>query len=477
MPPSLSVVDMSAEPFLSGRFAPVDDEISVDRLTVEGTLPSDLVGAYLRNGPNPEFPPLGSYTYPLEGDGMIHGVWLEGGEARYANRRVRTQGLLAEERAGKALFGGLMTPAFVDQSLLGDDPDPGWPFKLDAFVNIVGHAGRYLALEEGTPPYEVTSGLDTVGRYDFGGALPAGMCAHPKVDPVTGEMIVFRYDVEAPFLTWATIGPDGQVSRPATVVDGVDQGFMIHDFAITARFIVLVIGPLAFDLDAMLSGGQPLAWKPELGTRIAVIARDGTGPTRWVHSDPFWAWHYGNAYDDGDRIQLDFPGWSAPGILLPPAERSAVTSGFTRATIDPAAGTVELDHLDDLGLEFPRIDDRLVGLPHRQVVVVGRSDDPAVAMGEHDVLHRYDMTAGTSTSFKADLSLGETVFAPRPGGHDELDGYYLTLATDLHADRSSLLVFDAARFPEPPVAKVAMPRRVPNGLHGNWFPAVPPERA
>jgi carotenoid cleavage dioxygenase len=73
----------------------VSDEISADHLPVTGTLPDGLVGHYFRNGPNPEFTPLGSYTFPLEGDGMIHGVWLEGGQARYANRWVRTNGLTA----------------------------------------------------------------------------------------------------------------------------------------------------------------------------------------------------------------------------------------------------------------------------------------------------------------------------------------------------------------------------------------------
>jgi carotenoid cleavage dioxygenase len=102
----LRTVDPATEPFLSGRFAPVEDEISADHLPVAGTRPDDLVGHYFRHGPNPEFTPLGSYTYPLEGDGMIHGVWLEGGQARYANRWVRTNGLKAEERAGKALYGG-----------------------------------------------------------------------------------------------------------------------------------------------------------------------------------------------------------------------------------------------------------------------------------------------------------------------------------------------------------------------------------
>src|SRR5580698_9838051 len=183
MPDQLTTVDMAASPYLSGRFAPVGRETDAGDLLVEGTLPTDINGVFMRNGPNPKFPPLGSYTYPLEGDGMIHAVWISGGRARYRNRWVQTSSLRAEERAGRALFGGVMTPAFPDQSLLGPDPDPGWPVKLDAFINVVRHGGRYLALEEGTPPYEITPELDTVGRYDFGGGLPLGICAHPRIDP------------------------------------------------------------------------------------------------------------------------------------------------------------------------------------------------------------------------------------------------------------------------------------------------------
>lgn len=468
---TLTPLDESTTPFLSGRYAPVHDEIDVADLTVEGVLPNDLTGAYLRNGPNPEFPPLGSYTYPLEGDGMLHGVWFEAGQARYANRFVRTHSLRAEERAGKAIFGGLMTPAFVDQSLLGDDPDPTWPFKLDADINIVRHADHLLALGEGVPPYEVSPRLDTLGRYDFAGGLPTGITAHPKIDPVTGEMIVFRYSVAAPFLTWAIIGRDGTVTGPPTTVDGVDEAYMIHDFALTARYLVLVIGPLQLDVNTMLSGGQPIVWKPELGTRIALIPRDGSA-MRWVHGDTFWAWHYANAYDDDDVVQLDLPWSSAPGFGLTGSHAAPITGAFARATLDPAKGTVDVHHLDDNSLEFPRIDDRRIGHRHRYVTIAGRSADPAIKLGEHDEMYRYDTAAGTSVRYDSHAALGEPIFVPRDGGTDELDGYYLAYASDLTADRTSLLVFDAARFPDPPVATIHMPRRIPNGLHGNWFPAT-----
>jgi carotenoid cleavage dioxygenase-like enzyme len=468
---TMNPVDPATEPFLTGRFAAIHDELDVADLEIEGTLPTDLVGAYLRNGPNPEFTPLGSYTYPLEGDGMLHGLWFDNGTARYANRFVRTQSLLAEERAGRALFGGLMTPAFVDQSLLGDDPDPGWPFKLDAFVNIVRHGGRYLALEEGAPAYEIEpTTLATGRRCDWNGALPAGITAHPKIDPVTGEMIVFRYGMEAPFLTWATIGADGTVTQPPVAVDGVDQGFMIHDFAITRRYVVLVISPLLFDLEAMFHGGSPLDWQPDLGTRIAIIPRDRSGASMWAHTNAFWAWHYANAFDDGPLVHLDFPCTSAPKMALRGADIPDLTGGFARATINPAADTVDVHLVDANMLEYPRIDDRLTGLRHRYLVIAGRSADARVKLGEHDQLYQYDMDAGTSVRIDTGAAAGEPVFAPRTASTDELDGYYLAYATDLETDRTSLLVIDASDFAAGPVAKVHLPRRVPNGLHGNWIP-------
>ena len=158
------LVDPATSPYLSGRFAPVHREISTAKVAVEGDVPDDLIGTYIRNGPNPKFTPLGSYSYPIEGDGMLHAVSFGPDTVHYQNRWVRTRGLEAEERAGRALFGGIMTPAFVDPALLAPDPDPGWPTKLDAFINVVAHGGRYLALEEGLPAYEVSSELETVGR-------------------------------------------------------------------------------------------------------------------------------------------------------------------------------------------------------------------------------------------------------------------------------------------------------------------------
>jgi carotenoid cleavage dioxygenase-like enzyme len=105
--------------------------------------------------------------------------------------------------------------------------------------------------------------------------------------------------------------------------------------------------------------------------------------------------------------------------------------------------------------------------------VGARSGQHDLARGEHDRLVRWDMSAGRSQAWDTDASIGEVVFVPRQGAAEELDGYYLTLASGLADDRSWLYIWDAGDFPCVPVAKVEIPAVIPNGLHANWFPRRP----
>jgi carotenoid cleavage dioxygenase-like enzyme len=469
MPAVPKPIDRASNPYLNGVFAPVDDGLDVADLPVRGKIPEDLHGAYLRNGPNVKFPPLGSYTYPLDGDGMIHGIWLADGRARYRNRYIMTKGLKAEIRAGRALWGGIMTPVVPPAELAGPDQDPEG-FKLLPDINIVRHAHRFLALAEGTAPYEVTGELDTLGRYDFAGALPMGMCAHPKVDPATGEMILFRYGLNEPYLYWAAVGQDGRVTRPPEVIAEIDRGYMIHDFLITEDYLVLVICPAVFDLSLPARGASPLAWDPNRGVKIAVIPRRGQAEkVRWVTADAFWCWHYANAWQDNVEIVAVFPWWSHLGLGAsggPPP-----TGHLARARIDPAAGKFSLETLDERTTEFPRIDDRRQGQKTRYAMVSHRVS-PALKGGSFDELLRFDLARGTTESHRfPGQAIGEAVFAPKAGRSEEEAGYVLTFATDLATMDSSFVILDAENFSGEPAAVVKLPRRIPLGLHGNWFPA------
>ena len=80
-----------ANPYLLGNYAPVASEETVTDLSVTGTLPSTLNGRYLRNGPNPITPPDPATYHWFTGDGMVHGIRIEDGKARwYRNRWVRS---------------------------------------------------------------------------------------------------------------------------------------------------------------------------------------------------------------------------------------------------------------------------------------------------------------------------------------------------------------------------------------------------
>ena len=66
--------------------------------------------------------------------------------------------------------------------------------------------------------------------------------------------------------------------------------------------------------------------------------------------------------------------------------------------------------------------------------------------------------------------IGEAVFAPKAGRTEEEAGYILTFVTDLATMESRLAIIDAEDVAGDPMAEVKLPQRVPNGLHGNWYP-------
>jgi carotenoid cleavage dioxygenase-like enzyme len=231
-----------------------------------------------------------------------------------------------------------------------------------------------------------------------------------------------------------------------------------------------MLGPLYFDIQAAMSGGSLLAWRPEDGTRIALIPRDG-GPVRWSHTDTFWCWHGANAFDDGDGpdapVVLDYVQWNAPGGLVPGPKQSALV----RAMIDPRTGAVRQDVIDRGTLELPRIDDRAIGGHHQRIALAGVTGRRPVVGGDHDALNFVDTRTGNRVQWDAgDLAVSEPVFAPRPGTYDADDGWWVTFATNRANGDSWFLVLPADEPSNGPVARVRIPTRVPLGLHGSWLP-------
>ena len=84
---------------------------------------------------------------------------------------------------------------------------------------------------------------------------------------------------------------------------------MMHDFALTENYVILLDLPVTFSLD-LLSGGRemPYTWNPAHQARVGLMRREpraDASTVRWIDVDPCWVFHTLNAYDDGDRVVVD----------------------------------------------------------------------------------------------------------------------------------------------------------------------------
>jgi carotenoid cleavage oxygenase len=450
-------VSVTTNPYLQGNFAPVLKEVTATELPVVGELPAQLNGRYLRNGPNPVTAPEPSTYHWFTGDGMVHGIRLRDGRAEwYRNRWVRSAavaGALGEQPHRGPVHGGM-------------DFAPN--------TNVIGHAGRTLAIvEAGSLPYELTDELETVGPTDFGGTLSGGYTAHPKRDSRTGELVAVSY-----FFGWGddvevtVVGIDGRVRSARRVTMGGPVS--VHDCAITERSIVLLDLPVTFSMDAVSEGASfPYRWQEGYHARVGVLPRDGdTTDVVWHDVEPCYVFHPMNAYDEpgGEGIVLDVV--RHPSMfrthLLGPAEGPP---SLERWHVDGRGGAVKEERLDDRGQEFPRVDERLVGLPHRYGYAVGVSGSDDI-VGTEAVLVRHDLERGTSEvrTFGPGAGVGEAVFVPRAADAGEADGWVLVLVYDAASDASALHVLNAGDIAGEPQAVVRLPQRVPAGFHGNWVP-------
>lgn len=458
----MAVIEAEGRQYLEHNFAPVGEEHTVTDLEVTGSIPSDIAGRYVRIGPNPWPVPEGPYHW-FNGAGMVHGVELGDGKAQwYRNRWIRTPE--QAERLG--------------------EPAPTGPLPLmydAANTNVLGHAGRILAMTEGALPYELTKELETVGRQNFscdGAGLGgvSGFTAHPKIDPVSGELLGFRYWFEEPYAEFFTISADGLLTRKVPI--DTTGSVMMHDFSVTEHHAVFYDLPVTFRIDLAMDPSVPFpfAWDDEYPARLGVLSREPRGAgespqssndvVRWFDIDPCYVFHPMNAYEDGNQLVLDVVRY---GEMF---RREEVKGGLTegqsldRWRIDLDSGKVHEERIDDRPVEFPQVDPRVVGRKHRvgySMSALGRNPDARFSDG----IVKHDLATGASTRFEAGpgRSPGEASFIPAGAGED--DGYLVTFVYDAGTDRSDLVLLDASDMTQ--VAAVHLPTRVPYGFHGSWI--------
>jgi carotenoid cleavage dioxygenase len=241
---------------------------------------------------------------------------------------------------------------------------------------------------------------------------------------------------------------------------------MVHDFILTEHYVVLIAGPAVFDIQAAKEGKSMLQWRPDLGMRIALLPLDG-GAATWIEGEPFFVFHFGNGFERGQQIVVDYVQHDKFALAYGP------TPTFKRMIIDPASRSFKVASFSNEVTEFPRINHLQEALPTRFVympTLTASLKEPNPPSAVFNTVLKVDTETGKYT--RHDLGnqiVGEAAFVPKPGGRAEDDGYLAAFTYDPVRSGSNLVLLDASRIEEAPVAVIEMPQRVPQGLHGNWI--------
>ncbi len=464
-------------------FRNVTREHAFEPLRVEGRIPEELAGTLYRNGPG-LFSMFGSrYEHWFDGDGLVSAVRFRGGRAEGAARLMQTPGLLEERRRGRAYFGAYGTPP----------PGPFNPFRMiramrgstksPANTSVVPWSGRMLALCEVGKPFEFDPhDLRSVGETDLGGVIPRAFSAHPHRLAANGNLYHIGTRIGRPnALDLFVLRPDGSAGRVTTIP--LDVPTMIHDFAVTQSAAVIFVAPLRLALLPTLFGrgsfAENLRWEPDRGTEVIVIPFDAPATPIRFRVEPFWAWHFGNAFDDRGEIVLDmvryrdFPStneWLSS--MTHGGPRTDADGLLGRARLDARRQALRFESVRDRTGEFPRVAPSVDARPNRVVYWTEHYDARVGRSGPPDTLVRVDMATGAHDAYRFGPGEfpSEGVLAPRSDRED--DGWVISLVYDSRADTSHWAIFDAAHIADGPIARAHFDQHVPLSFHGAWVPSA-----
>ena len=467
-------------PTLSGGFAPIEHELVLDELRIEGEVPQDLSGVYVRNGPNRRFEAAGRYHW-FDGDGMLHAVRFDRGRVQYRNRWIMTDSLQEELHAGRALWQGIKDPPRRDR--------PDMPVKNTSNTDVKFYNGDLVSMWYlGGEVYRCApDDLATRGKLELDARLRGlPISAHSKVDERSGEFLFFAYGKEPPYMHYGVLARDGSL---ATFIDAPLPGPRLpHDMAVTPNYTILHDLPLFYDMEAFAAGRHKLKFYPELASRFGVVPRHGRSEQiRWFEARATYMYHVSNAWEEDDgqggteivmtgtpfRLPRDGRGHLDAERLPKMLAELEHDFLFYEWRFNLRTGQTRERVLDDIiNSEFPVINSAMLGLKTRYSwnVLMGRSkqaEDPRFCG-----LARLDLERGTCQTYHEGPNRwwSEAPFAPRntSGEMQEDDGYLVGFVWDDDARQSRVYVMDAKDLSRGPVCKISLPQRVPNGFHATW---------
>ena len=478
----------------SGKgFAPQHTELSHADIRVEGEIPADLSGVYLRNGTNSQFSSTDSRVHMFNGDGMLHQIQILDGAATYSNTYVRTPRFAAGRARGAEVFpefgdiAGGGKPGLFKLILSTLKQRFGVIPKIDTLENgssttaIQKHGSKLYALQETCFPFALNTKLesgrlivDGSGDWDnFGGELQAPFTAHPKIDPANGSWTTYSTDLMSGSLRYAVLD-DGKLTKNIELANMDPALSFLHDCYLTVNYSVFPDSSLRFNSKEMMGEHQsPFVFNAEYKLRFGVIKRqhEAGDSVQWFTTDlPGHIWHTINAWeetreDGGTDIVLSAPVYRSYPSTVPihsPEEPHAYLTLY-RLNLDSGEVTEQRQLLDHF-YERPSFNTNMIGKKTHYAYLLDEEASGGI-MGK-GVL-KYDVVNEKEVAYfdYGDFFGGEALFVARDGASEEDDGYLIDLL--MTESQAYLLILDASSMTE--LAKLHLPQRVPFGVHACWL--------
>jgi beta,beta-carotene 9',10'-dioxygenase len=463
-------------PAYAKGFETLEEETTIDALELEGTLPAWLSGSLFRTGPAKFEVGQNDYRHWFDGLTMLHRFSFSGSDVSYGNRFVRGKTWTKAEETGEIPYSEFATDPCRSlfkrvQGLFSPE------FGDNANINVVQLGERFLSMTEA--PISIQFDPETLEAAGVPFMPPGTLTtAHPHLDRGTKGMLNYAANLgprnEYRFFH---VAPDSDQPEVMAKISVKRPGY-VHSFGLTENYIVFAEFPWTVNPPAIVLSGRPYAenykWTPEQGTRIFLVDRRTGESSDPIVTDPMFAFHHLNAYEDSDgTIVADMQTYADASVV----ERLYLdqlrdgggipTAELRRFRIDPKAKTVEHHKLIDSPFELGRINyGRCNERPYRYAWGLSGTAETWL-----DTIVRADVEAGEHTQWhEQGVYPGEPVFVADPDGTEEDDGVLLSVVLDSDTDRSFLLVLDAHDLSE--VARAQVPHHIPFGFHGAYSRSV-----
>ena len=471
-----------------GFNSPLRFEANIEDCEVVGKIPAEIDGAFYRVGAEWYQPPMFRDDGIVNADGYVSMFRIKSGKVAYRGRWVQTRRFRKEREAGRVLYGYYRNP-YTDDPSVRDPKHPN--LRTVSNTATLAQGRKLFTLKEDGLPYQIDPNtLETVGPWDFQGKWRSEtFTAHPKIDPLTGEMVAFGYEATglASDDLWVyTLNKQGRVTNEIRAK--VPYVSMIHDMALTHRHAVFPFGGYVTSVDRLKEGKIHWGWDQTKPSYIGVLPREGSAKDmRWFKGPERCTMHVLNAHSEGNKVILYAPFFDSNFFpFFPPIDGTPWQPQKARAFIRKI--TLDLDSRSDEYKEeilwpmqvsdLGKVDPRIVTLPSRYLYT-GYSDaerayEKASVIGAAPArltnsYGRFDLATGKIDSYFAGPahSLQECTFVPRGNGN-EGEGYLIGVCSNYAEMRSELIIADAQRLGEGDVARVLLPFRISSQVHGTW---------